>query len=104
MGDNNPRTTPTLINNLKNIILISAGPYQTLALDKNGRVHIFGSGTWTQNNEHTIPKLNSALKNIVSMSAGPNVSLFLDENGMVYSMINSHSYKINTIPKRIIIN
>jgi len=89
---------PTLIPNLENIVAISAGEFQSLVLDNQGRVWGFGNNYHGQlgfgdEGEKLIPTLIPNLENIVEISAGAAYSLVLDNQGRVWSFgYNEYGY------------
>jgi alpha-tubulin suppressor-like RCC1 family protein len=87
--DNVDKHSPMMINDLENIIQVSAGINHSLCLDNQGRVWNFGDGSGGQlgpsvyKNITGIPALILGLKNIVQVAAGEYYSLCLDNQGIV---------------------
>ena len=90
LGNNSitSENSPITVNNLSNVIAISAGANHSLALLNNGTVMAWGlntsgqlgDGTTTQRNE---PVLVSGVTNVVAISAGYTHSLALLSDGTI---------------------
>ena len=84
-----------MINNLNNIIQISAGYDYSLTLTSDGQIYSFGINNYGQlglgdDENKNIPMLISKLDNIISVSAGIFASLALTNNGQVYAFGDNH--------------
>lgn len=99
LGDNYNRISPTLINNLRNVISISAGINHSLVSTNLGKVYSFGSNDSGQlglgdMQVTKIPKIIPSLYDIVLVSAGGTHSLALNIDGNVYGFGDNVYYQL----------
>ncbi len=85
-GDTTPRSTPTQVAGLTNIIAVSAGFYHTLALRGDGTVFAWGYNFYGQLGDGTTatryaPEQITAIGGIVEIAAGGHHSTALERPG-----------------------
>ena len=89
-GTTTDRHTPVQVQNLNNIVSISAGESNTVALRNDGTVWAWGWNSWgglgdgTTTNRHTPVQVQN-LNNIVSISAGGGHTVALRNDGTVWA-------------------
>ncbi|MFY2562096.1 RCC1 domain-containing protein [Corallococcus terminator] len=82
--------TPTQVQNLTNVRVVSAGPFHSLALRGDGTVWAWGNGyygklaTGTEDST-SVPVLATTLTGLISVSAGGSHSMALRSDGTVWT-------------------